>query len=73
VVNQLSLHGRPWAYEKIYDLETRGANEFDIAKVEAGRFYEMGNDLVFLPKSSTRQKTKPATYGYGKQGLTIGR
>jgi lipopolysaccharide export system permease protein len=58
VVNQLSLHGRPWAYEKIYDLETRGANEFDIAKVEAGRFYEMGNDLVFFAEELDQAKNK---------------
>jgi len=48
MVTGLSLHARPWAYGKLYDLETRGRNEFDIAKVEAGRFYELGDDLVFF-------------------------
>lgn len=48
VVTGLSLYARPWAYEKIYVLETRGENEFDMGKVEAGRFYELGKDLVFF-------------------------
>lgn len=58
VVHQLSLYGRPWAYEKIYELETRGENEFDIAKVEAGRFYEMGKDLVFFAEELDLAKSK---------------
>lgn len=48
VVTGLSLYARPWAYEKIYALETWARSEFDIAKVEAGRFYELGDDLVFF-------------------------
>ena len=47
IVTGLTLYGRPWAYEKIYALEASGRNEFDFAKVEAGRFYELGDDLVF--------------------------
>ncbi len=48
MVTGLSLHARPWAYGKMYLLETRGQNEFDIAKVEAGRFYELSHNLVFF-------------------------
>jgi lipopolysaccharide export system permease protein len=48
MVAGLSLYARPLAYQKIYDLETVGHNEFDIAKVEAGRFYELGDNLVFF-------------------------
>lgn len=48
LVTGLSLYARPWAYDKSYFLETMGQNEFDIGKVEAGRFYEMGNNLVFF-------------------------
>lgn len=48
MVTGLSLYARPWAYQKLYDLDTRSRNEFDIAKVEAGRFYELGDDLVFF-------------------------
>lgn len=48
MVGVLSLYARPLAYQKIYSLENIGHNEFDIAKVEAGRFYEMGNSLVFF-------------------------
>jgi lipopolysaccharide export system permease protein len=48
VVATLSLFVRPRAYEKIYALEAKGKNEFDIAKVEAGRFYELGEEVVFF-------------------------
>jgi lipopolysaccharide export system permease protein len=48
MVAGLSLYARPSAYQKMYSLENIGRNEFDIAKVEAGRFYEMGKNLVFF-------------------------
>lgn len=48
MITGLSLYARPWAYQKMYDLETRGENEFDISKVEEGRFYELGRNLVFF-------------------------
>ncbi len=47
MVAGLSLYARPWAYEKIYTLEAKSHNEFDFGKVEAGRFYELGDDLIF--------------------------
>jgi lipopolysaccharide export system permease protein len=47
MVTGFSLFVRPWAYEKIYALEDRAKIEFDFDKVEAGRFYELGKDLVF--------------------------
>lgn len=48
MVGALSLCVRPWAYERLYALEAGAREEFDFAKVEAGRFYELGEDLVFF-------------------------
>ena len=48
VVTVLSLYGRPRAYERIYVLENLSEIEFDFAKVEAGRFYDFGSNLVFF-------------------------
>jgi lipopolysaccharide export system permease protein len=48
LVTGLSLHARPYAYQRIYSLETLGQKEFDMAKVEAGRFYELGENVVFF-------------------------
>jgi lipopolysaccharide export system permease protein len=48
LVGGLSYYARPWAYEKIYTLEAGAGKDFDFAKVEAGRFYELGNDLIFF-------------------------
>lgn len=78
VVTALSLFVRPWAYEKIYALEARGKDEFDIAKVEAGRFYELGEKVVFFA-----EKLDPAgnqagnvwiwEMGSGRQKVTTAR
>jgi len=48
LVGALSHYARPWAYERLYALEAGAREEFDFAKVEAGRFYELGEDLVFF-------------------------
>jgi lipopolysaccharide export system permease protein len=48
VVTGLSLYARPWAYAKFYALEASAQSEFDFAKVEPGRFYELGDDVVFF-------------------------
>ena len=48
LVGALSLYVRPWAYERLYTLEAGAREEFDFAKVEAGRFYELGENLVFF-------------------------
>ena len=53
MVTGLSVYARPLAYQKIYDLETRSRNEFDMAKVEAGQFYEFGANLVFFAEQLT--------------------
>lgn len=48
LVGVLSVYARPWAYEKLYALEAGARKEFDFTKVEAGRFYELSDDLVFF-------------------------
>jgi len=48
IVAGLSLYGRPWAYAKIYEVESNARKEFDFSKIEAGRFYELGKKLVFF-------------------------
>jgi lipopolysaccharide export system permease protein len=48
LVGGLSYYARPWAYGRIYALEAGAGKDFDFAKVEAGRFYELGNNLVFF-------------------------
>ena len=57
MVTGLSLFARPWAYKNIYELETRSRNEFDMAKVEAGQFYELGDDLVFFAERLSPSRT----------------
>lgn len=51
LVTGLSLYIRPWAYGKIYALEARAQEEFNFSKVEAGRFYEIGQKLVFFAET----------------------
>jgi lipopolysaccharide export system permease protein len=62
IVTGLTLYGRPWAYEKSYALQASSRNEFDFAKVEAGRFYELGDDVVFFAEEidSARKQARNA-------------
>jgi len=48
LVSGLSLYARPWAYAQIYAAEAGAKEDFNFAKVEAGRFYELGDNLVFF-------------------------
>jgi len=57
-VTLLSLYARPVAYKNLYSLETVGQNEFDISKVEAGRFYDFGDNLVFFAEKLHHAKNQ---------------
>lgn len=75
MVSWLSLYARPWAYENIYNLENIGRNEFDMAKVEAGRFYDFGDNLVFFAEkldSGRRQARNVCVWKFvhGKREVT---
>jgi lipopolysaccharide export system permease protein len=52
VVGALSLYVRPWAYEQSYRLRARASNEFDLARVDAGRFYrnQAGGHVIFVDR-----------------------
>lgn len=74
-VSGLSLYARPWAYGKTYTLESRGENEFDMAKVEAGRFYELGENLVFFAEGMTPDRSQARNvwiweFGTGRRKIT---
>lgn len=44
VAASLSLYVRPWAYERFYQVRARASNEFDMGRMEGGRFYEIKQD-----------------------------
>jgi len=48
----LSLFVRPWAYDESYRLRALAATEVDVARLEAGRFYERrrGDHVVFAER-----------------------
>ena len=50
LVAGLSLHARPWAYEKSYWLKANAEENFDFARLRPGRFHEFGvsRHVVFL-------------------------
>ena len=52
VVGTLSLYVRPWAYEQSYRLRAKASNEFDLARVDAGRFYrnQAGGYVIFVDR-----------------------
>lgn len=56
LVSWLSLYARPWAYAQIYAVEAGAKEDFNFAKVEAGRFYELGENLVFFTEKIDHEK-----------------
>jgi lipopolysaccharide export system permease protein len=56
LVSGLSLYARPWAYAQIYASEAGAKEDFNFAKVEAGRFYELGDNLVFFAEKIDSDK-----------------
>ncbi len=57
VVACLSLYGRPWAYQKIYWLQKQASLDFDITKLEPGRFHEEqpGDRVIFVSHFDAEQ------------------
>jgi lipopolysaccharide export system permease protein len=47
-VATLSLYARPWAYGLSFWLKTKAVSEFDVSRLQAGRFYEIGGENRFL-------------------------
>lgn len=59
VVAVLSWHVRPWAHRMIYELEVRALAELDISKLEAGRFYRLGQtDYVIFADDIDREQAR---------------
>lgn len=48
VVGIISLYARPWAYRQSYQIEAEARAEFDIRKIEPGRFIELQNSKYVL-------------------------
>jgi lipopolysaccharide export system permease protein len=57
IVGVLSLLVRPWAYEQTYRLRAQAAVEFDVRRLDAGRFYEKqrGDHVVFAERYNREQ------------------
>lgn len=52
LVASLSLSLRPWAYERTFWLRAKAKAEFDVGRLKAGKFYELGegNQVIFIEK-----------------------
>lgn len=48
VVGVISLYARPWAYRQSYQIEAEARAEFDIRKIEPGRFIELQSSKYVL-------------------------
>jgi lipopolysaccharide export system permease protein len=58
LVASLSLFLRPWAYEKSFWLKAKAEAEFDVTRLKAGRFYEVGegNRVIFVERIGRDRK-----------------
>jgi lipopolysaccharide export system permease protein len=59
-VATLSLGLRPWAYGRSFWLRARSGAEFDVSRLQAGRFYEIGGENRFIFIEKIDQKLKRA-------------
>ena len=57
VVGVISLYARPWAYRQSYQIEAEARAEFDIRKIEPGRFIELqSSKYVLFARDIDRKK-----------------
>ena len=57
IVGVISLYARPWAYRQSYQIEADARAEFDIRKIEPGRFIELqGSEYVLFARAVDQGK-----------------
>ncbi len=57
IVGVISLYARPWAYRQSYQIEAEARAEFDIRKIEPGRFIELqGSKYVLFARDVDKKK-----------------
>ncbi|MFQ5932407.1 MAG: LPS export ABC transporter permease LptF, partial [Nitrospiraceae bacterium] len=73
LVLSLSLYVRPWAYEKSYRLRAQAEAEFDITRLEAGRFYEgrRGTRVIFVERTGRKPNQVEGVFIQREQGDTL--
>lgn len=73
VVGCLSLYVRPWAYEKNYWLQNRAIAEFDMNRIEAGRFYNtrLGNHVIFIEQFDRERNRMKGVFIQTEYGNTV--
>lgn len=72
-VAALSLLGRPWAYEQTYRLRAQAAVEFDVRRLDAGRFYEKqhGDHVVFAERYDRERDQMHGVFVHGEEDGTV--
>jgi len=70
LVGLLSIFTRPWAYRQAYDLEARAVTQFDLSKLEAGRFYALkrANHVLFAEGIDAERNRLEDVFFQGSQG-----
>jgi lipopolysaccharide export system permease protein len=73
VVGVLSLAVRPWAYEETYRLRAQAAVEFDVRRLDAGRFYEKqhGDHVVFAERYDSERDQLEGVFVHSEEDGAI--
>ena len=73
VVAALSWYVRPWAFDKSYRLKNLAVADFDISKLEAGRFYEtqLGHRVMFVDKLDRETNRMQGVFIQTEHGDTV--
>ncbi len=61
LVAVISIFGRPWAYQLSYKLEQEAVEEFDINRIEPGKFLELQNQTYVLFAQGVDRKASRLT------------
>jgi lipopolysaccharide export system permease protein len=66
----LSLALRPWAYERTFWLKAKAKAEFDVTRLKAGKFYEIGegNQVIFIERIDREGKRAEGVFLQKTQG-----
>jgi lipopolysaccharide export system permease protein len=72
LVGLLSIYGRPWAYEQIYQLDDSATAELDIERYQARRFYgnEDNNSIIYISNKPDGGDTLAGVFHYIRKDNT---
>jgi len=69
LVGILSIYGRPWAYDTIYQMDNSASTELDVDRYQAGRFYgnETSGRIIYINRKTDADSTLEGVFHYTRE------